>query len=261
MNHPPLWQLRRGESPLVATAIHHGHTLRPEVAALIALDEADRLREEDPFTGSWAVLADTHLVVQQSRFEIDLNRPRPKAIYLEPEDAWGLPVWRQRPPPELVERSLARYDAFYREVASLLADIEARFGRFVLFDLHTYNHRRQGPTAPPADPAQNPEVNVGTGTMDRRHWGPLVERFIADLRAFDFLGRHLDVRENVKFQGGQLPRWIHHTFPHSGCALAIEFKKFFMDEWTGQPDPVQLETIRYALQATVPGVLAELSRL
>ena len=78
---------------------------------------------------------------------------------------------------------------------------------------------------------------------------------MADLHAFDFLGRQLDVRENIKFRGGQFSHWTHQTFPQSGCALAIEFKKFFMDEWTGKPDKTQLETIHRALQATVPGVL------
>ena len=107
----------------------------------------------------------------------------------------------------------------------------------------------------------NPEVNIGTGTMNRTRWAPLVDRFIADLCAFDFLGRHLDVRENVKFKGGQFSRWIHQTFPESGCALAVEFKKFFMDEWTGKPDFEQLEAIRQALESTRPGVLEVLSRL
>jgi hypothetical protein len=104
-------------------------------------------------------------------------------------------------------------------------------------------------------------VNIGTGTMDRALWAPLVERFIADLRAFDFMGRHLDVRENVKFRGGYFPRWTHETFPATGCAIAIEFKKFFMDEWTGEPDHAQVEAIRLALQSTVPGVLEELEKL
>jgi hypothetical protein len=81
------------------------------------------------------------------------------------------------------------------------------------------------------------------------------------LRAFDFLGRQLDIRENVKFRGGQLARWTHEQFPHSGCVLSIEFKKFFMDEWTGIPDSTQLEAIRQGLQSTVPGVLEELKKI
>ena len=42
--------LEKGDGPIVATAIHAGHALHPEIAALIALDEAIRMREEDPFT-------------------------------------------------------------------------------------------------------------------------------------------------------------------------------------------------------------------
>jgi N-formylglutamate deformylase len=257
------WTLEEGNSPLVATAIHDGHGLRDEVAEIMLLGEADRLREEDPFTGGWTTVAPTRMVSLRSRFEVDLNRPREKAVYLEPEDAWGLHIWREKPSPEIITRSLAQYDAFYAEVKQLLTSLEHRFGRFVVFDLHSYNHRREGPRGPMSDRASNPEVNIGTGTMDRARWAPLVDRFIADLRAFDFLGRHLDVRENVKFFGGQFPRWIHENFPESGCAIAIEFKKFFMDEWTGQPDPAgkQLEAIRQALAATVPGVLEVLKIL
>ncbi|MGH7128228.1 MAG: N-formylglutamate amidohydrolase, partial [Planctomycetaceae bacterium] len=88
-----------------------------------------------------------------------------------------------------------------------------------------------------------------------------VERFIADLRRFDVLGRRLDVRENVRFRGGHFPGWIHETFPDCGCALAIEVKKVFMDEWTGEVDARRFDALRAALASTVPGVLEELSRL
>lgn len=247
-----------GDVPLVAAAVHGGHSVRAEVAAVLALDEADRLREEDPFTAEWATLAGTHIVALRSRFEVDLNRPRDKAVYLKPETAWGLRVWKTDPPADMIVRSLAEYDAFYTEAKRIFSDMQRRFGCFVVLDLHTYNHRREGPEGPSADPAGNPEVNVGTGTMNRQRWKPVVDRFIADLRGFDFLGRHLDVRENVKFRGGQFSRWIHSTFPESACSLAIEFKKFFMDEWTGGPDRVQVEAIRRALQSTVPGIMEEL---
>jgi hypothetical protein len=247
-----------GDLPLVAAAIHNGHRVREEIARVLALDEANRLREEDPFTGEWTELAGTHIVVLRSRFQVDVNRPRDKAVYLKPENAWGLQVWKTGPSANIIARSLAEYDAFYTEVKRIFLDRQRRFGRFVVLDLHSYNHRREGPEGPAADPETHPEVNVGTGTMNRQQWAPVVERFIADLRGFDFLGRHLDVRENIKFRGGQFPRWIHNTFPESACCLTLEFKKFFMDEWTGKPDRTQIEAIRRALQSTVPGITQEL---
>ena len=68
------------------------------------------------------------------------------------------------------------------------------------------------------------------------------------------------MRENVKFRGGNLARYIHETFPESGCVLSIEFKKFFMDEWTGTVDDKQLVTLRAALQSTLPGIMRELKK-
>jgi N-formylglutamate amidohydrolase len=256
-----IWSLHEGEGPLIAAAIHNGHHVREEVSGQLNLSETERLREEDPFTGDWTSVAETRIVVLRSRFEVDINRPRYKAAYTGPDDAWGMQVWKTGPSQKIIEYSLAQYDAFYAEILKVFKRLERRFGHFVVFDLHSYNHRRSSPEGPSAEASLNPDVNIGTGTMDRTRWAPVVERFIADLSSFNFPGRCLDVRENAKFRGGYFPRWIHENFPRSGCALAIEFKKFFMDEWTGKPDAVQLEAIQRALASTVPGVLEELMKM
>ena len=256
-----IWRAECGDGPLVAVAIHDGHEVRDEVARLLALDEAGRLREEDPFTGTWTDIAPTRVIGLRSRFEVDLNRARPEAVYRTPEDAWGLHVWTRPLPEDVIAHSLAEYDLFYTAMREILGRIAEQHRKFFVFDLHSYNHRRDGPDAAPASQAENPQVNVGTGTMDRSRWAPLVDRFMADLGGYDFPGGRLDVRENVKFVGRGFPRWVHQEFPDSGCALAIEFKKFFMDEWTGRADQIQLEAIADALRSTVPGVLEELDRL
>ncbi|MHC4066933.1 MAG: N-formylglutamate amidohydrolase, partial [Planctomycetota bacterium] len=258
----PLFELtRHGKSPLVAVALHSGHQVRSEVAQLLSIREADRLREEDPYTNRWTVMAPTRIVVNRSRFEVDLNRHRIQAVYQTPEDSWGLRVWSKRPSNVLMQRSLAQYDAFYREMREILSDLKRDFGRFVVFDLHSYNHRRQGPHSKPEDPEWNPEVNVGTGSLDRTTWGLVVDRFMTELRRVDFMGRRLDVRENMRFRGGYFSRWVHETFPGTGCALAIEVKKIFVDEWSGQPDNVMIEAIGDALKSASQGVLEELQCL
>ena len=43
--------------------------------------------------------------------------------------------------------------------------------------------------------------------------------------------------------------------------IAIEFKKFFMNEWSGQPDLTQVIEIGKALDSTVPTVLKELEKI
>lgn len=262
--HPtrhPFWVWRQGNQPIIAAAIHDGHDVREEVAEHLALDWSDRRREEDPFTAGWTGVADTRLVVLRSRFEVDLNRPRHKAIYRCPEEAWGLQVWKRQLPDALIARSMAEYDAFYAELGQVCRRLEQQFERFAILDLHTYNHQRQGQHSPSASDADNPEINLGTGTLDRRYWEPVIERWLADLRQFDFLGRQLDVRENIKFAGGHFAQWIHEHFPNSACVLSIEVKKFFMNEWTHHPDPIQMNAVYEALHSAVPGILEALQQM
>lgn len=254
------WEIVNGDGPLVAAAIHDGSTIRDAIRPFLALSDAARLTEQDPCTGSWATIAPTRIVGRRSRFEFDLNRPREKAVYLHPLDSWGLKVWNADLSDGLVEESLQLYDAFYADVHSLLSKLVTQHKSIVVYDLHTYNHRRRGPYADYDDAKLNPEVNVGTGTMDRHRWSGVVDCFINQLLEHEFSGRNLDVRENVKFMGGHFAKWIHHEFSESVCVLSIEFKKFFMDEWTGEVDHEQSAAIREALAATVPGVLQELTR-
>ena len=249
------------DEPAIATAVHAGHELRRDVAEHMALSEAKRLYEEDPYTDYWTSVAPTRVVGLRSRFEIDLNRPRPESIYLRPEQAWGLQVWKDEVPDETIERSLAEYDRFYRRMGKLLEKMKEEFGLFLVFDIHSYNHRREGPDAPPADPKKNPEINVGTSNLDRERWAPVVGRFIDDLHDVDYLGGHLDVRENVKFQGGHFPRWIHERFPNEACALAIEVKKFYMDEWTGAAYIEHLRALHDAFDAVERDIVDEVKRL
>ena len=254
------WSVEKGDGPLVAIAIHDGTFVRDELRSFLAISDAGRLREEDPWTGSWTVVAPTRIIGKRSRFEVDLNRPRDKALYLEPQDSWGLKVWNAALPTEMLRRSLEFYDEFHAQVESLVGDLVETHGKVVVFDLHSYNHRRTGPYAGVDDPESNPEVNIGTGTMDRYRWSTIVDQFIADLRSFEFRGRRFDVRENVRFFGGQLAKSLHSQFPTSVCVLSIEFKKFFMDEWTGEGYPEEIEAVQRALESTVPGVLKGLGK-
>lgn len=235
----PAWSITRADrSPVVAVAVHHGHELRPEVAALHRLSHAEREREEDPYTGVFTRLAGTRLVVHRSRFEVDLNRPPDGAVYRTTDDAWGLDLWREPPGDALVDASRAIHRAFYAALQEELAEVAARHGGFVVYDLHSYNHRRDGAEAPPAPQQENPDINLGTGSPDRATWGGVADAFLG---ALDASAPALDARENVRFRGGWLPRWVNGRFPGVGCALAIEPKKTFMDEWTGRPNPAAIE--------------------
>lgn len=255
------WTIEEGGGPVVACAVHAGNEVRSEALRHMAIRRRERFVEEDPFTDQLTAVAPTSIVVHRSRFEVDMNRARERAVYRTPGDAWGLTVWRGQLPAAVRQRSLRLYDRFYADLSAVLARAGAGGRPFVVLDLHSYNHRRGGPDAPPADPAGNPEINLGTGSLDRERWGGLVDRFMGDLRTVEVAGRPLDVRENVRFRGGHLSRWVHAAFGGQACCLAVEVKKFFMDERTGALDEPVWAGVREALAASVPGVRDELERM
>ncbi|HWM15462.1 MAG TPA: N-formylglutamate amidohydrolase, partial [Microbacterium sp.] len=97
-------------------------------------------------------------------------------------------------------------------------------------------------------------INLGTGTVDTRFAG-VVDAFSSTL-----LGQGFDVRENIKFKGQNLAWWVHERYPGIGCVLAVEFKKTFMDEWTGQPDDSRIEHLARALALTFDPIREALNR-
>jgi hypothetical protein len=253
MTENRIWQESLGEGPVIAVALHAGHFLRPQLLPFIALSDEVRLREEDPYTAQWSEIGNTQIVVVRSRFEVDLNRPREKAVYKFPEDAWGLNVFNPPLPDSVLEESLEEYDAFYNRMKDIFDGLASRYPAFAVLDLHSYNHRRDGPDAAPAPVEYNPEINVGTGTMlNRECFSHVIDSFIRNLRKFDFAGRSLDVRENIRFRGGHFPAWLHRRYPGKACVLSVEVKKVFMDEWCGHLDEDVHQMIHTALGTAIP---------
>jgi N-formylglutamate deformylase len=242
-------------TPLLAVALHGGHGVRPEVAAALRLDESVRLREEDPCTARWTSMSAHRVVVHRSRFEVDLNRPRRQAVYRTPAEAWGLDVWGGTPPGPIMQRSLEIYDRFYRDLERVVQGLVVRAGGALVYDLHSYNHRRGGPSAAPAPQRSNPDVNLGTGALDRGRWGGVVDAFLESMGRQRVRGRRLDVRENVRFRGGHLCAWVSEHFPRHACALAIEVKKTFMDEWSHEIDEVAVREIGEGLARSAAHVV------
>ncbi len=231
---------------MLSTAVHAGHDLRAGLVDIVALDPSTRLREEDPFTDRMLGDVGIRIVARRSRFEVDLNRSRERAVYRVPDEAFGLDVWKRELNPDELEESRRIHDAFYG-CLSTHCDGLAADGSFLVLDVHSYNHRRGGPDALAEPAAGTPEVNVGTGALDGRRWDHAVATFVDALRDQSVSGHRLDVRVNVRFRGGYLCHWVAEHYPETACPLAIEFKKVFMDEWTGRCDDAHVSELREAL--------------
>ena len=98
--------------------------------------------------------------------------------------------------------------------------------------------------------------------LDRSRWAGIIDHFIRDLSSFNYCGRNLDVRENVKFYGRQYCQDGYMRPTRNQLAFyLLKLRKFFMDEWTGLPDEEKMEALVQALQSTIPGIIGELNKL
>ena len=183
------WTAHRGVSPVVGDSHSQRTSFRRDIEDLMAIDRDERLREEDPFTEFFIRDIPNRIVFHRSRFEIDLNRAREGAVYLQPEQAWGLNIWKEPPPDDAVGVA-AVHDDYYAMLDAYLRGIEEQYGRFVVLDIHSYNHRRDGADAPPAGHPKTRRKSISAPTpwtgSDGRMWSTLSWR---RLRAFEFRGQ------------------------------------------------------------------------
>ena len=258
----PRWDVQRRGGPVLATAVHAGHAIRDELRPYLAISEGDQRREEDPMTGIWSTVGDDAFRNYTSRFQCDLNRAREKAIYETPEDSWGLKVWESQPPDEMKARSLAVWDRFYETMATWIEGLIAENGRVLLMDIHSYNHRREGPDGPEAAQADNPDIDLGVTTLDPDKFGGLLEEFEGALTASPVQGRTLDVRRNVRYpDGGHWPEWVFANYGEDVASITLEVKKFYMDEWSGDAHLPIVEDLRVAMERAADASRAVLSKM
>ncbi len=253
------YTLTNRETPFLAFALHDGHELDHPLRNYMLLDEQSRAREEDPYTGFMiSGLPLTTVIVHKSRFELDLNRTREKAIYQKPEDAWGLEVWYNLPV-SLTESLYSVYDSFHETVATLVQDTISRFGYFLILDVHSYNYKRNTPLEE-ADSLTHPEINLGTA-FNNNFWKPLCDNYTRWLSAQNIMGHSIDARQNIIFRGGAFAQWVTKKFGSYGAVLSVEFKKTFMDEWTGIADIPYVLELKELLAHSLPFLELEIKNL
>ena len=129
----------------------------------------------------------------------------------------------------------------------------------LLLDVHSYNHRRDGADGEPMPQADNPDIDLGLTTADRGRFGDVIDTFVETLAAGRLGEGTPDVRANVRFpDGGNWPEWVHARYGAEVCTITLEYKKTFMEEWSGQADLARLEQLRAGLAAAVEAVRAPL---
>ena len=246
---PPFFSIDDKATPVIAFALHDGHFIDNTLHDYLLLGEQGRSREEDPYTGYMiADLPVSKVVVHTSRFQLDLNRTKDKAIYLKPEDAWGLNVWNDLPVGAI--RKLHKdYDLFYDAVAGIIEAAIKEHGCFFILDVHSYNHRRENPYTE-ADALTHPEINMGTAYNGKK-WQGLCNRLTNFFAKADALDHKTDARQNIIFKGGAFARWVIEHYGEYGAVFSVEYKKTFMDEWTGIANIPHINGLKQLLALSV----------
>ena len=65
-------------------------------------------------------------------------------------------------------------------------------------------------------------------------FGHIIDDFLNRLGEISIDGHFIYAGENIVFKGGYLSRRLSKEHNNKLLVLAIEFKKIFMDEWSGQ---------------------------
>lgn len=210
-------------TPAICTAVHDGHNMSANVARYCALNEEERLFEEDPYTGELIESMPITLIGHDSRYEYDLNRPLSRCIYSK---AWGKDVWTKNLPSSLKKQGADKHKAFYRVLDALVSKVESKFGACVIFDLHSYNSERIA--------KETPTFNIGTEQIDLDRWIRVVDRFKKNLNKVSLANQKVRAAYDEVFYGrGYLIAHVNSRFENT-LVLPCEVKKVFMNEQSGE---------------------------
>ncbi|MDB4292505.1 N-formylglutamate amidohydrolase [Maribacter sp.] len=240
--------LKIGEyAPYICGAVHDGHQFRKSLWENCLHTEYERWYEEDPCTRQ---MVQSHPIVIagcDSRFEYDLNRAPETAVY---SDAWGKQLWRNPLPDIERDHSLQKHTDFYKVVYALVYQIEKKYGKAIIFDMHSYNWKRWE--------REVPTWNLGTVNIDNERFGQLVSSWSNRLGGMQLPGNIKSTSKiNDTFQGnGYFLKYITQNFKNT-LVLATEIAKVYCDEYEGILYPEVVRSVEVQLKELIPLQLKE----
>lgn len=227
--------------PALSAAIHNGGNFRAELKDNCLLSLAERYYEEDPYTGSFIEQQPITLIAHDSRYEYDLNRNTDECVY---ETAWGKEVWKKPLSKEAITVSKAKHAQFYRIVSAVVEALAEDFGQCIVYDNHSYNHKRH-------ERKDLPVFNLGTTSVKSESWRPVINTWLEALKGISVDGADITAAENDIFYGkGYLAGHCHGLYDNV-LVLATEVKKVFMDELTGEADKIVLPSMQTVYNETL----------
>ncbi len=228
--------------PYICAAVHNGHQFRKSLWTNYLHLEYDRWYEEDPCTKE---MIQSHPIViagRDSRFEYDLNRDPKNAIY---DDAWGKILWAEPMSPQDRKLGLAKHHAFYKVTDCLVQQLEKKYNKAIIFDMHSFNWKRWD--------RRVPTWNLGTSNINNERFGSIAESWSKKLAKINLPnGLESTSKINDTFQGnGYFLKHITEKFNNT-LVLATEIAKIYCDEETGIVYPEVVCSVEYHLKELIP---------
>ncbi|MFT7008558.1 MAG: hypothetical protein ACJAXJ_003099 [Colwellia sp.] len=228
-------------APIVCTAIHNGHRLRSDIEKSFLLSKEERFYEEDPYTDELISSFPIQLVANDSRFEYDLNRAKALSTYFK--TAWDKQVWEKPLSQKQRAKSHRKHQSFYNVLEAIISVIEKLFNNAIVFDIHSYNHKRIK--------KDTPTFNIGTEQIDIERWGNIVSHFEKRLNRIVLPNLNVRGATDEVFQGrGYLITHVNGHFDNT-LVLPTEVKKIFMDEYSGDVYPLVLEELKAGFKSVI----------
>jgi len=230
-----LWELSRGDAPLIIDVPHAGTHL-PDAIALRLTETARAVPDTDWHVDTLYAFARgtgaTMLVATHSRYVVDLNRdPSGAALYpgadnteLCPSRSFAnAPIYGKGDSPterEIAARRSVYFDPYHAALVAEIQRVHARHGYAILLDAHSI-----GSEVPRFFTGRLPDLNLGTvrGASCAPEAQALATEVLADAEPFTHV-------VNGRFTGGYVTR--HYGDPDHGVhALQLEMaQSAYMDE-------------------------------
>jgi hypothetical protein len=228
--------------PYICAAIHDGHQFRKELWDNCLHTEYDRWYEEDPETKN--MIASHPIVIAgcDSRFEYDLNRAPEDAVFVT---AWGKQLWKTPLPEAQKQKSLAKHEAFYKVVHTLVKTIETKHKVAIVYDMHSYNWQRWD--------REVPTWNLGTSNVDNERFGPDIEAWRRSLSEMQLPNdiKSTALINDTFFGNGYFLKYITSSFKNT-LVLATEIAKVYCNEYEQVNFPEVVNSVEKQLRERLP---------
>lgn len=228
--------------PYICAAIHDGHQFRKELWDNCLHTEYDRWYEEDPETKNMITSHPIVIAGCDSRFEYDLNRAPEDAVFVT---AWGKQLWKTPLPEAQKQKSLAKHEAFYKVVHTLVKTIETKHKVAIVYDMHSYNWQRWD--------REVPTWNLGTSNVDNERFGPDIEAWRQSLSEMQLPNdiKSTALINDTFFGNGYFLKYITSSFKNT-LVLATEIAKVYCNEYEQVNFPEVVKSVEKQLRERLP---------